>query len=85
MLEVCLVTNRHEQDEFVELSRSIYAKDSPWVRPPDIVLRGYLNKNNPFFRDGVAQTFIVRREGTPVGRIMAHVSRRHHRLHGERV
>ncbi len=85
MLEVCLVTNRHEQDEFVELSRSVYPKDSPWVRPPDMVLRGYLNKNNPFFRDGVAQTFIVRREGTPVGRIMAHVWRRHHRLHGERV
>lgn len=85
MLEVCTVTSRSEQDEFIWLPRSIYPKDSPWVRPPDMVVRGYLNENNPFFRDGVVKTLMVRCENRPVGRIMAHVWRRHHRLHGERV
>lgn len=85
MLEVRAVTSRSEQDEFIALPRSVYPKDSPWVRPPDMVVRGYLIKKNPFFRNGVAETFIVRREGRPVGRIMAHVWQRHHRLHRERV
>jgi len=85
MFEVRPMTSQSEQAEFVGLPRSIYPKDSPWVRPPNMVLRDYLNKNNPFFRDGVGQTFIARLEGRPVGRIMAHVWRRHHRLHAERV
>jgi len=85
MLEIHPVTNRREQNEFIRLPRSIYTEDSPWVRPPDMVVKGYLDKRNPFFQDGVGQTFMVRREGKPVGRIMAHVWRRHQRLHGERV
>jgi GNAT superfamily N-acetyltransferase len=67
------------------LPRSIYAKDSPWVRPPDMVVNGYLDKKNPFFQDGVGEAFVVRRDGKSLGRIMAHVWRRHQRLHGERV
>lgn len=85
MLEIHPVANRREREEFIRLPRSIYPKDSLWVRPPDMVVRGYLDKKNPFFQDGVGQTFMVRRESKPVGRIMAHVWRRHQRLHGERV
>ena len=85
MLEIHPVANRREREEFVRLPRSIYPKGSPWVRPPDMVVKGYLDKKNPFFQDGAGQTFMVRREGTPVGRVMAHVWRRHQRLHRERV
>jgi GNAT superfamily N-acetyltransferase len=85
MVEIHPVENRRERDEFVKLPRSIYPQDSPWVRPPDMVVNGYLDRRNPFFQNGVGEAFIVRREGKAVGRIMAHVWRRHHRLHGERV
>jgi hypothetical protein len=85
MLEIHPVANRRQRREFVRLPRSIYPKGSPWVRPPDMVVKGYLDRKNPFFQDGVGQTFMVRREGKPVGRIMAHVWRRHQRLHRERV
>jgi hypothetical protein len=50
-----------------------------------MVVNGYLDQKNPFFQSGTGQAFIVRREGKTVGRIMAHVWQRHHRLHGERV
>jgi GNAT superfamily N-acetyltransferase len=85
MLDIHPIRTRRERDEFVRLPRSIYAKDSPWVRPPDMVVNGYLDKKNPFFQDGVGEAFVVRRDGKSLGRIMAHVWRRHQRLHGERV
>lgn len=85
MLSIHQVGNRRERAEFVSLPGSIYPQDSPWVRPPDMVVNGYLDRKNPFFQDGVGEAFVVRRHGKAVGRIMAHVWRRHHRLHGERV
>src|ERR1700756_1622297 len=85
MLDIHPIRTRRERDEFVRLPRSIYAKDSPWVRPPDMVVNGYLDKKNPFFQDGVGEAFVVRRDGKSLGRIMAHVWRRHQRLRGERV
>jgi GNAT superfamily N-acetyltransferase len=85
MLDIHPIRTRRERDEFVRLPRSIYPKDSPWVRPPDMVVNGYLDKKNPFFQDGVGEAFVVRRDGKSLGRIMAHVWRRHQRLHGERV
>ena len=85
MLEIQPVKSRRERAEFIRLPRSIYPKASPWVRPPDMVVNGYLDETNPFFRNGVGQAFLVRRDQTPVGRIMAHVWKRHQRLHGERV
>ena len=85
MLEIQPVTNRHERAEFIRLPRAIYPKDSPWVRPPDMVVNGYLDETNPLFRNGVGQAFLVRRNQRPVGRIMAHVWKRHQRLHGEQV
>jgi hypothetical protein len=85
MLEIYPVRNRRDRAEFLRLPRSIYGEDSPWVQPPDMVVNGYLDKKNPFFQHGIGQAFIVRREGKAVGRIMAHVWLRHHRLHGERV
>src|SRR5437868_610718 len=85
MLDIQPVKTWRERDEFIRLPRSIYPPDSPWVRPPDMVVNGYLGERNPFFRDGVGQAFLVRRDQTAVGRIMVHVWKRHSRLHGERV
>jgi len=85
MLSIQQVRSRREHAEFISVPESIYLCDSPWVQPPNMVVKGYLDKKNPFYRDGVGEGFVVRRREKIVGRIMAHVWNRHHRLHGERV
>ena len=74
-----------DRDEFLRVPRSIYRRDSPWIQPLDMVMKSFLDRRNPFFEDGIGQGFLLRRQGEPVGRIMAHVWRRHRRLHSERV
>lgn len=85
MLEIHPVRTRRQRAEFIQLPRSIHPQDSPWVRPPDMVVNGYLDKRNPFFEDGVGEAFVVRRDGKNVGRIMSHVWQRHQHLHREQV
>jgi GNAT superfamily N-acetyltransferase len=68
------------------VARAIYPPESPWVRPLDSTVLDYLDpRRNPFYRDGVGRAFLARRGDRAIGRILAHVWRRHHRLHGERV
>ena len=85
MLSIHPVRSRRDGVEFVRVPQSIYLYDSLWVQPPNMVVSGDLEKNNPFYRDGVGEAFVVRRHGRSVGRIMAHVWKRHHRLHAEQV
>lgn len=86
MLTIEQVQTKSQQREFVKLARTIYPPESPWVRPLDSILLGYLDlQRNPFYRDGIGQAFLAKRGNRPVGRILAHVWRRHHRLHGERA
>jgi len=80
------VRTPRERREFVAVARAIYPPESPWVRPLDRILLGYLDPHrNPFYRDGVGAAFLAKRGNQPIGRILAHVWRRHHRLHGERA
>lgn len=80
------VCTARDLKEFIKLPRSIYPPDSPWIQPPDSILLDYLNqRRNPFFRDGAGQAFLAKRGDKTVGRVLAHVWRRHHRLHGERA
>ena len=86
MLTIQPVQSPRDRQEFVDLARALYPPESPWVRPLDSVVLGYLDPQcNPLYRDGVGRAFIVKRGTRAVGRIMAHVWRRHHRLHMERV
>lgn len=86
MLTIHPVQSPRDKQEFVRLARTLYPPESPWVQPLDSVVLGYLDsQHNPFYRDGDGRAFIVKRGSQPVGRIMAHVWRRHLRLHAERV
>lgn len=86
MLTIQPVRTRRDRRTFVDLARSINPSDSPWIRPLNATILDYLNlRRNPFYQDGRGQAFLVHRDGQPVGRILAHVWHRHHRLHNERV
>ena len=80
------VTTRGDRRRFTEVARDIQPEGSVWVRPLDDVVLDYLHpRRNPFYRDGTGQAFLASRGGRDVGRVLAHVWRRHARLHGERV
>jgi GNAT superfamily N-acetyltransferase len=70
---------------FARTAHRVYPKESPWIPPLDLIVMDYLNPANPFFRDGEGQAYVILERGRPVGRLLAHVWRRHHRLHKERV
>ena len=80
------VHTARDRREFVRIARNIYPPDLPWVQPLDALVLGHLDQQrNPFYRDGLGCAFLANRKGRTVGRILAQVWRRHHRLHAERV
>src|SRR5262249_21237322 len=80
------VVDARDRRRFVSLARDLYPATSPWVRPLDDTLLDYLNpQRNPFLRVGEAQAFLAMRDGRAVGRVLAHVWKRHVHLHGEGV
>lgn len=80
-LSVVPVTTAAELDTFIRLPWKFQAQDPAWVPPSRSYHAKVLDKNKgPFFEYGEAQYFLALRQGEPVGRITAHISR----LHDER-
>ena len=70
-------------DEFFAVPFSVYPPSSPYVSPMQSDLRRFLDvTRNPLFRrHGRGTFFTVRRNGQPVGRIVAHVHDASNALH----
>ena len=67
-------------DEFFAVPFRIYPANSPYVSPMKSDLRRFLSPKNPLFREPDSFAFYtVRRDGTPIGRIVAHVHRESNR------
>jgi GNAT superfamily N-acetyltransferase len=78
------VASRATRRRFLRVAEAIQPPGSPWVRPLDTVVLDYLDRRrNPFYRSGAGAAYLASREGRDVGRILAHVWRRHRHLHGE--
>ena len=87
-VEVRPVAGSGDLDTWVCFPRDrVYGKATPWVPPLDSDLRRALNgRKNPFFRHGEALPLLARDgSGRPVGRVLAHVYRRHNVRHQERT
>jgi hypothetical protein len=83
-LAVVPVRTRQELRAFIGLPFRLYRQDPCWVPPLRGQQRRQLDRNhNPFFLDAEAAYFLVRRHGRPVGRISAHLDRRHNRFHSQ--
>src|SRR5437867_7576792 len=86
MLTVRPVESRGERRRFAAVAREVQPPGSPWVRPLDAVLLDYLHpRRNPFYGAGEGRAFLAADGGRDVGRVLAHVWRRHAALHAERV
>ena len=69
--------------EFLRFPWRLYRQDPYWVPPLLPEQRKFLDpRRGPFFEIGEAQYFLAYRQGEPVGRISAHLNRRHDEFHG---
>jgi len=70
-------------EEFLRFPWRIYRQDPFWVPPLLPEQRKFLDqRRGPFFEIGEAQYFLAFRNGQPVGRISAHINRRHDEYYG---
>ncbi len=77
------VRGPRDLDHFVKLQWQIYQGDPHWVAPLLMERRDFLNpRKNPFYRHGVVELFLARRQGQVVGRIAAVEDRNYNEFHG---
>ncbi len=75
--EVRPVRSRRDLARFIRLPERIYRNEPRWIPPLRFERRRFLDRSkNPFFGHGEAEYFLAWRDGTPVGRISAHIDRR---------
>lgn len=81
-LMIRAVTGRRGVRDWLAVQPLVFRDDPAWIRPLDLVERQRIDRRrNPFFNFGEAELFIAYRDGIPVGRISAHVNRRHIERH----
>jgi hypothetical protein len=70
-------------EEFLRLPWLIYQGDPYWVPPLLAEQRKSLDpQRGSFFEIGEARYFLAYRDGSPVGRLSAHINRLHDQIHG---
>ena len=86
MIQIKPVNSKAEKKQFVKVASDIQLPSSVWIRPLDSVISCAIDMaKNPFYDDGKGQAFIAMKDNKVVGRILAHISNRHHKLHSERA
>ena len=82
-LEVRPVRSKGELTRFIKLPWRLYRNQPLWVPPLVSERRRFLDRSrNPFFQHADAEYFIAWRDGSPVGRVTAHVDARFNEFHG---
>src|SRR5881227_1685448 len=76
-VEIRPVQSSKDLTRFIKLPFRLYKGQPNWVPPLVYERKKHLDrKRNPFFEHAEAEYFLAWRDGTPVGRITAHVDRR---------
>jgi GNAT superfamily N-acetyltransferase len=76
-VEIRPVRSRQDLIRFIKLPFRLYKDQPNWVPPLVYERKRHLDRNrNPFFQHAEAEYFLAWRNGTPVGRISAHVDHR---------
>jgi GNAT superfamily N-acetyltransferase len=85
-IKVERLTTRRPTRDFIELPYSLYRRDPNWVPPLRIDEKTKLDSaRHPFWGHAERELFLARREGRPVGRIVAIVDRLWEETHGEKA
>ena len=85
-IEIIPVQNRRQLREFIHLPWRLYRDDPMWVAP--LLLdeaKRFDPRRNPFYEHADVQLFLALRDGTPVGRISAHVDHLYNEFHSDNV
>ena len=83
-LSIEAVETSEQRKQFLKAPLAIYKASCSWIRPLDeVVLNAIDFQKNPFYRNGAGKAYLAIKDGQIVGRILAHFSRRHERLHDE--
>jgi hypothetical protein len=84
-VEVRPVRSRRDLNRFVKLPLRLYRDEDPWVPPPIIERRRFLDRRrNPYFEHADAEYFLAWRDGRVVGRISAQVDHQFNDFHKSR-
>lgn len=84
--EVRPVRTSRDSRKFLDLPYHLYRGDAHWIAPLRMAQKDVLNtKRHPFYKTSDAETFLARRDGRVVGRIMAILNRAHNEFHNERA
>ncbi|MBN1852390.1 MAG: N-acetyltransferase [Pirellulales bacterium] len=79
-LEILPVTTRHQKRQFLDFPWQIYRGDRNWIPPIRTDQKERVGfAYHPFYDNAEGQTFLARRSGQPMGRILAVVNHAHNR------
>ena len=82
MTSIVPISNKNFLKAFIRFPNRLYQSDPNWVPPLESERRDFFNpKKNPFFKSGEAQLFLAMENEKCVGRISAHIHRRHLERH----
>ncbi len=82
-VEIRRATTRAQRAAFVKMAWQFYAGDPVWVPPLISDQMEFIDPSRGvFFEHGEAELFLAYRGDRPVGRVSAHVNRRHDELFG---
>jgi GNAT superfamily N-acetyltransferase len=86
VVEIVEVHSPTERNAFIRFPWQIYKDDRAWVPPLIIERKAFLNRDkHPFYGHGDAASFLARRNGEIVGRIMASDDPNYNKLHETNV
>jgi hypothetical protein len=85
-IEIVPVRDRREVRAFIRLPGRLYRDAPNWVAPllMDEAKR-FDPRRNPFYEHADVQLFLALRDGTPVGRLSAHIDHLYNDFHGEKT
>jgi len=76
-LKVLEVDGRRALNDFIRLPWSLYDHDPMWVPPLLLERRMHLSPKNPYFEHAKFCSWVIYRQGRPVGRICAQIDQLH--------
>lgn len=83
-IKIAPAISRREMKEFIRLPRLIYSRDEPLVPHLLYERKRFFSPKNPIFKFTDVVYLLARDNGRPVGRVTAHINRRHNEYTGER-
>jgi GNAT superfamily N-acetyltransferase len=83
-LTVRTVITKKDRLDFIKMPWSIYQSDTHWVPPLIFDQMQFIDpKKGVFFEYGEAKLIMIMRDGKPVGRISAHINKRHEEVYND--